>query len=130
GRALNSISPPGRDNPTWYDLAGSVSECNGNIEVALQLYEREAALVIGSQRLTEKIADLRYRVGKLNDRRQATAETQARQQQLAREYQAQQQDNMRIYTENQKVANDLLTQAASMINSLGTTVLGDKRDKI
>jgi hypothetical protein len=59
-----SVSAARRDRPDWLDYAAQSAECAGDLAEALRYYEAEATYIVGSERLADKVADLRYRIGK------------------------------------------------------------------
>lgn len=66
-RAFGAVSSARRD-ASWLDNMAQAEECNGGVDgirdipQALQYYEQEAAQIVGSERLAQKIGDLRYRI--------------------------------------------------------------------
>lgn len=69
-RAFESVSANARD-AAWLDLVAQASECTGDLRAALQYYEQEAAQIIASQRLTDKIGELRYQIDKQDETQRA-----------------------------------------------------------
>lgn len=70
-KALESISEEGRKNPLWVYYMGKSQECLNNLEMALKYYDQYSSLVSADAELIDKIADLRYKVSRGNDKRKA-----------------------------------------------------------
>lgn len=60
-RAFEAVSSAHRD-ASWLDAVAAAAECAMDLRAALQYYEEESNLMVGSDRLSQKIGELRYKV--------------------------------------------------------------------
>jgi tetratricopeptide (TPR) repeat protein len=82
-KALEGVSQQGRSEPLWVYYMAQTHECLGNIEAALDYYQKYNALVPGQIPVIEKMADLRYKLSKAREARVKAEEERRKAEELA-----------------------------------------------
>lgn len=70
-KAFTAVSVDGQNNPLWLSYMARTEECLDNLAKAIHYYEKYNQFVPGQVETINKLADLRYRLSKIQERQDA-----------------------------------------------------------